>query len=240
MQESNFLQADLDTIRDRIRANLAVVKERLSTSAAQSGRAEEDVTLVVVSKTWPAEIVQAAVEAGANTLGENRVQEAQSKIPDVQGARSWHLIGHLQRNKAKVAVGLFDTIQSVDSHRLAKEISKHAEAANKEVAIHLQVNTSGEASKFGLSPEDLETLADEVHTLPGIRVEGLMTIATHTVDETTVRSCFSHLRDLRDRVCATHPGVRALSMGMTSDFEMAIEEGATHVRVGTAIFGQRN
>jgi pyridoxal phosphate enzyme (YggS family) len=137
-------------------------------------------------------------------------------------------------------VSLFDTIQSVDSLRLAKEIGRHSVDAGKEVSIQLQVNTSGEASKFGVEPDNLDALVEGVIDIEGLSVNGLMTIAAHTEDEGTVRRCFAMLRDLRDRLAVELPSVRHLSMGMTGDFEVAIEEGATVIRVGTAIFGKRN
>ncbi|MBS10092.1 MAG: YggS family pyridoxal phosphate-dependent enzyme [Gemmatimonadetes bacterium] len=223
-----------------MRDNLASVNDRVSEAAIRSGRTGADVLVVAISKTWPVEVVQAAVDAGADTLGENRVQGGQAKVPAISGDPDWHLVGHLQRNKAKVAVDLFSTIQSVDSVRLAREIGKHATNAGKEVAIHLQVNTSGEASKFGVTPDDLKTLAGDVFGIEGLNVQGLMTIAANTNDRDAVRVCFSELRQLRDKISADHPSIVDLSMGMTGDFEMAVEEGATIVRVGTAIFGQRN
>jgi len=239
LSEPTTEAGDIGSDRDRIEQNLRAVQERISKAAERSGRSPGDVLVVTVSKTWPAEIVQVAVDAGALTLGENRVQEAQDKIPQIQGSPAWHLIGHLQRNKAKLAVSLFDTIQSVDSVRLAREIGKHAVNAGKELSIHLQVNTSGEASKSGVKPADLEELVDDVVGIDGVRVEGLMTIATHSDDGAAVRQCFVTLRDLRDRVVQIEPGVCHLSMGMSGDFEMAIEEGATVVRVGSAVFGNR-
>ena len=240
LSERTYQASDIDAIRDRIRENLDLVRERIASAATRADRSVDDVLLVTVSKTWPSEIVQAAVEVGACTLGENRVQEAQTKVPEVDGNPAWHLVGHLQRNKAKIAVELFDTIQSVDSVRLAREIGKHAVAAGKEVAIQLQVNTSGEASKFGVAPDDLRALVDEVTSIDGVVIEGLMTIAAHTDEEAAVRGCFTRLRELRDHVSQTHQSVKHLSMGMSGDFEVAIEEGSTVVRVGTAIFGQRS
>ena len=239
MPESTLQESESE-VRDRIRDNLGRVKDRIAVAAERAGRASDDVQLVAVSKTWPVPVVQAAVDVGALTLGENRVQEGQAKVPEVTGDPSWHLVGHLQRNKAKVAVELFDAIQSVDSVRLAREIGKHAVGAGKEVPVHLQVNTSGEASKFGVEPDALTDFAGEAAEIDGIRVVGLMTIAAHTTDETQVRNCFRALRELRDDVARSHESIESLSMGMTSDFEMAIEEGATVVRVGTAIFGQRS
>ena len=240
MSEQVFEASEIGATRERIAENLRQVQDRVANAAERSGRSPKDVLLVAVSKTWPVPIVQAAVDAGVLALGENRVQEAQMKVPEVKGAPPWHLVGHLQRNKAKVAVGLFDTIQSVDSARLAREIGKHAVSAGKEVSIQLQVNTSGEASKFGVAPDDLEALVEETIDVEGVAVVGLMTIAAYTDDEASVRKCFVALRELRDRVSSNRPSIRHLSMGMTGDFEMAIEEGATVVRVGTAIFGKRS
>ena len=229
-----------DTLRNQIAENLSRVQERVASAVQRSGRSSGDVLLVTVSKTWPAPVVQLAVDTGALTLGENRVQEAQEKVPNINGSPSWHLVGHLQRNKAKLAVSLFDTIQSVDSVRLAREIGKHAVAAGKEVSIQLQVNTSGETSKSGVEPDDLAALVEGAMEIEGVSVEGLMTIAAHTEDEDEDRRCFATLRGLRDRWIGQIPTIRELSMGMTGDFEVAIEEGATVVRVGTAIFGTRN
>ncbi len=193
-----------------------------------------------MSKTWPVEVVQAAVEAGASVLGENRVQEGQAKIPAVEGDVIWHLVGHLQRNKAKVAVELFDVIQSVDSLRLAYALSRHVEDRDGDLPILVQVNTSAEASKSGLSPEETADAVSEIAAIDGLRVDGLMTIATLSDDEGETRRCFGCLRDLRDRLVGDAvSSALQLSMGMTGDFEAAIEEGATIVRIGTAIFGQR-
>jgi pyridoxal phosphate enzyme (YggS family) len=232
--------SESDPIRSRIADNLRRVQDRVAEAADRSGRSSDGVLLVTVSKTWPASVVQAAVDAGAHTLGENRVQEAQDKVPNISGSPAWHLVGHLQRNKAKLAVSLFDTIQSVDSVRLAKEIGRHATDADKEVSIQLQVNTSGEASKFGVEPDNLEALVAGVIDIEGLTVDGLMTIAAHSDDEGAVRRCFVILREWRERIALEVPSIRHLSMGMTGDFEAAIEEGATVVRVGTAIFGKRS
>ncbi len=240
LPEPTLAAFEIDAILERIPCNLKRVEDRIAAAATRSGRAAAEILLVTVSKTWPSAIVQAAVDAGAVTLGENRVQEARVKVSEITGSPRWHLVGHLQRNKAKVAVDLFDTIQSVDSVRLAKEIGNHASNAGKEVAIHLQVNTSGEASKSGVEPDDLLALAEETVGIEGVSVVGLMTIAAHTQDQDAVRRCFASLRDIRDKITNEHPTLRDLSMGMTSDFEMAIEEGATVVRVGTAIFGPRH
>lgn len=216
------------------------VQERVAQAAQRSGRSAEAVQVIAASKTWPAEVLQEAVDAGVRILGENRVQEAEEKARGVVGPVSWHLIGHLQRNKAKSALALFDLIHSVDSLRLAREISRLS--SDKPAQVLVQVNMSGEDSKFGVTPEGAMDVVGRISELPGLRVKGLMTIGAFVPDMQFVRENFIQLRILRDRIAdARLPNVSMaeLSMGMTGDFEVAIEEGATMVRVGTAIFGQR-
>lgn len=222
--------------------NLKRVHERVTRAAERAGRTAEDVTLVAVTKTQPAEAIRDAVAAGVRVVGENRVQEAAQKVDAVAGDVSWHLVGHLQRNKVRAALDLFDLIHSVDNLKLAQEIGKRAAQAGRRAQVLLQVNTSGAASQFGIEPDAAVDLAKRVSEIEGIAVEGLMTIGAFLPDAEAVRPCFVRLRALRDRIAASHiPGVAMthLSMGMTSDFEVAIEEGATLVRVGTAIFGAR-
>ena len=222
-----------------IAENLKRVQDRIARAAHRSGRSEDAVKLIVVTKTWPADIVQQVVDAGTRILGESRVQEAQHKITEVSDTVSWHLVGHLQRNKVKIALPLFDLIHSVDTLRLAKEISRWAVRRNTPSRVLVQINTSGEASKFGISPNAALDLVEQVNDLQGVSVTGLMTIGTFDPDPETARPNFVLLRQIRDRIAIHKPQVSALSMGMTNDFEVAIEEGATMVRVGTAIFGQR-
>ena len=222
-----------------ISENTKRVQDRIDRAAQRSGRSADAVKLIVVTKTWPADVVQQVVDAGIRVLGESRVQEAQHKVPDVIGKVSWHLVGHLQRNKVKQALPLFDLIHSVDTLRLAKEISRRAVQNNTPVRVLVQVNTSGEASKFGVSPSAALDLVGQIDELEGVSVAGLMTIGTFDPDPETARPNFVLLRQIRDRIAIHKPHVSALSMGMTGDFEVAIEEGATMVRVGTAIFGQR-
>lgn len=222
-----------------IRENLDSVRERVARAADRSGRTGDEVTVIAVSKTWPVDVVQAAVDAGVTELGENRVQEGQAKIPAVTGSPTWHLVGHLQRNKARVAVELFDAIQSVDSLRLARTLSNHTKDLASDLPILVQVNTSGETSKSGFDPSETVDAVSEISTLEGLRVDGLMTIANLSDDEAEARRCFSTLRDLATGLTVESDGGPELSMGMSGDFEAAIEEGATIVRVGTAIFGQR-
>src|SRR5271170_6182068 len=214
--------------------NINQIRERVGFAAERAGRRSEDVTLVAVSKTVEPERVEAALAAGQTLFGESKVQEAKAKIPLVSGRAHWHMIGHLQTNKAREAVALFEVIHSVDSVKLAAALSKCAELAGKTQAILLEVNVSGEASKFGLKPEDLEFTLTEINRLPRLEVQGLMTIAPFVEEKQKARPYFRRLRELRDAL-----SLRELSMGMTHDFEVAIEEGATLVRVGAAIFGER-
>jgi PLP dependent protein len=218
---------------DEIRANLADVETRIAAACTRSGRARSDVRLVAVTKTFPASDVELAIAAGMPDVGENKVQEARDKQPLVHAAVRWHLIGHLQSNKAKDAVRLFDVIQTVDSVDLAEKLSRHADAARKTQDVLLQVNIGRESQKSGAEIDDVPELARRIAALPSIRVRGLMAIPPAGEPEAT-RSFFRDLRAMRDDL-----GLDELSMGMTDDFEAAIEEGATIVRVGRAIFGSR-
>lgn len=217
-----------------IAANIAAVRERIARAAERSGRGRHDVTLVAVTKTQPVADVLAARAAGVRDFGENRVQEAAPKVAAARAAgvdARWHLVGHLQRNKARAALGLFDILHSVDANRLARALEAAAPAA---VPVLIEVNVSGEASKFGVTPAGLPALADVVRSLPRLDLRGLMTVAPQGARPDDVRGIFRRLRRLND-------GLRLpeLSMGMTDDFEIAIEEGATLVRIGRAIFGAR-
>ena len=225
-----------------IKANLERVRARIAAACARIGRSPDEVRLVAVTKTMPVPVIQEAVTAGVVILGENRVQDAAAKMKEVSADVTWHLIGHLQRNKVKKAVTMFDMIQSVDSSQLAAEIDKRCEQHGRVMGVLVEVNTSGEATKFGVSPSRALDLIEEMSHLRNIVVKGLMTIGAFTDDERAVRDCFVTLRELgRKADDAGIPSVemRFLSMGMTSDFEMAIEEGSNMVRIGTAIFGPR-
>jgi pyridoxal phosphate enzyme (YggS family) len=218
---------------DEIRDHLARVEERIISACERAGRKREDVTLVAVTKTFPASDVDHAIAAGVTHVGENKVQESRDKQPLVHGAARWHLIGHLQSNKAKDAVRLFDVIQTVDSFALAERIARIAEAEGKRQKVLLQVNVGGEEQKSGVNPDALGELATRVAALPALHVSGLMAIPPAGEAE-DMRRYFRALRQLRDTL-----KLEQLSMGMTDDFEVAIEEGATIVRVGRAIFGAR-
>lgn len=239
---------------DTIAASIAIVRERIAAAARQAGRPADAVRLVGVTKTHGPDVVAAAVAAGLHDLGENRVQEAEAKIEALAGLRSqcrWHLIGHLQSNKARRAATLFDTIQSVDSVRLAEVLSRAAGQAGRVLPVLLQVNVSGEASKEGFALAEWHTRqpvfdafagdVEQILGLPHVRVEGLMTIAPFGTTPEQARPTFETTRALRDRLAERFPSAawHELSMGMSGDFEVAIEEGATIVRVGRALFGAR-
>jgi len=221
-----------------IRENLARVLAKIEAAARRAGRDPADVQLVAVTKNRPVEQIREVLECGPYVLGENRVQEALAKIPQLPPETVWHLIGHLQRNKAKFAVRHFALIHSLDSLRLAEALQRTAEAQDRTVEVLLEVNISGEASKFGLSPDEVEPLLAEIaRSLDRLKVRGLMTMAPYVEDPETVRPVFRGLRQLRDRLAGEGYDLPHLSMGMTNDYEVAVEEGATMVRIGTAIFG---
>ena len=233
---------------DELAARLAAVRERIERAAARAGRRAEDITLVGVSKRQPAEAVAALVRAGLAHCGENFVQEAREKIPRVAellGAGAlvprWHFIGRLQTNKAKLAAAWFDVVEAVDRLELARALDAQAAAAGRTLEVLLQVNVSGEAQKGGVAPGDLPALAAAVAGCARLRLTGLMTVPAAAERAEEVRPAFARLRELRDGLCRGPGGLTLpeLSMGMSADFEVAIEEGATIVRVGTALFGAR-
>ncbi len=217
-----------------IATRIEKVQARIDAACDRAGRQRADVTLIAVSKTHSAASVAAAYVAGIRDFGENRVQEALPKIESlrVEGvAPRWHLIGHLQTNKLRAAIEAFDILHSIDSERLARAIS---ERAPRPVSVMIEVNIAGEASKFGVPPEDAPKLAERIGRLPNVDLRGLMTVAPQTDDPESVRPVFRKLCEIRDAI-----GLRELSMGMTDDFEVAVEEGSTLVRVGRALFGAR-
>ena len=245
---------------EEIAANVVRIRERIERASARAGRNPADVTLVAVSKTHPPELIEAAAESGVRDFGENRVQEASDKIPLVgaPGLR-WHLIGHLQRNKARRALQLFDLVHSLDSLRLAEALNRvvqEHEAASpgsgeRRLPVLLQLNVAGEEQKEGFdltgglgNVPAWERLCDEIKAiaeLPGLEIRGLMTIAPYVSNPEQARPVFQAIREVRDALAARFPNAtwRELSMGMTNDFEVAVEEGATLVRVGRALFGNR-
>ena len=228
-----------------VRANLDTINNRILKSAEACGRQPETIRLVAVSKTKPAEMMKAAAEAGVRIFGENYIQEAREKFNTLAGTDhpvSWHFIGHLQSNKAKYAVRIFDLIHSVDSLKLAKELNRHAQKNDKTQDILVQVNIAEETTKSGILKEDALKLIRDTSELPNLRIKGLMTMPPYFNQPEKVRPFFSALRELSEEIRnESIPGVSMdeLSMGMTGDFETAIEEGATLIRIGTAIFGER-
>jgi pyridoxal phosphate enzyme (YggS family) len=216
-----------------IRENAAEVEARIVRACDRVGRSRDEVTLVAVSKTFPAEFVDEAIEAGITEVGENRVQEARDKKPLIRGSARWHLIGHLQTNKSKDAVKLFDVIQAVDSLDLAEKLARAADAHGKRQEILLQVNIGDEQQKSGIARGDVDAIAKQAAALASLHVIGLMAIPPIGTPEES-RPYFRELRSMRDAL-----GLRHVSMGMSEDFETAIEEGSTIVRVGRAIFGNR-
>jgi len=217
-----------------IAGNLRAVRERVARACDASGRSPDDVTIIGVSKTHTPEAIAAAHAAGLRHFGENRVQEAALKLPALSTLAPppvWHMVGHLQRNKVREAVDLFDVIHSVDSMKLAVAMS---ERAGRDLRVFIEVNVGGEPAKHGVSPDSLPDLVREVRRLPHLQLEGLMTVAPIVPEPEDARPIFRQLREL----AASHD-LRQLSMGMTDDFEVAIEEGATFVRIGRAIFGAR-
>ncbi len=228
--------------QEHLASNLAHVRSAITEAAQKAGRAAEEVTLVAVSKTVPLELVQMAYNLGVRNFGENRVQDALPKIEEFHPQDAhWHMIGHLQSNKASKVVGPFYCVQSVDSLHLAQALNRHAGEHGLHLPVLLQVNVSGEASKEGMSPVEMPAIAGQILALPHLEVQGLMTIAPLVQDPEEVRPIFRELRTLRDQLRNTlsQSAWQHLSMGMTDDYRIAIEEGATIVRIGRAIFGER-
>jgi hypothetical protein len=223
-----------------IPANLAQVRHRIAESCARAGRDPSSVTLVTVSKGHPAATVCAAAAEGLVLFGESRVQEARVKIGQCPGRLQWHLIGHLQSNKCRDAVHFFNMIQSVDSLALAREINKWAEKSARTMPVLLEVNVAGESSKFGYAPEKVLAELKDLNALPKIELHGLMTVAPFARDLEKVRPVFRRLREIKTQ-CEDVLGapLAHLSMGMSGDFEVAVEEGATMIRLGSALLGER-
>ena len=228
----------------RITDNIDHVEKKIAEACERAGRPRESVQLIAVSKTKPVPDLMEALNYGHNVFGENKVQEIRDKV-EAMGTEGihWHMIGHLQANKVKYLIGVVDLIHSVDNDKLAAEIEKQAAKHDVVMDVLCEVNMAGEETKFGLKPEETMDLVKRISELPHLKVRGLMTIAPYTEDPESNRVYFKGLRELKDRINAEHiPGVDmdTLSMGMTGDYEVAIEEGATLVRVGTGIFGERH
>lgn len=235
------VEAPTDMYLERLRQTLPLVRERIERAAQTAGRSRESVRLVAVTKAHPIEAIDAALAAGLRDLGENRVGELEGKVAARGGdAATWHMIGHIQSRKARRAAELSDLIHSIDSMKLAERLSRVAVEDGIEVAGLAQVNTSGEASKSGFTPEEAVDQVHRMTELPGLRIRGLMTMAPFVEDEEVLSTTFSGLRRLLENVHEVTDAVGdELSMGMTNDMEIAIREGSTMVRIGTALFGER-
>jgi pyridoxal phosphate enzyme (YggS family) len=224
-----------------ILGNLERVQEQIAQAAAKAGRDVKDIELVAIAKTHPAEKVREAVEAGQTLFGESRVQEARAKISELSSSIRWHFVGHLQKNKVRQVLPLFEMIHSVDSLALAQDINRIAEEEGLYPRVLLEVNVAGEGSKFGFSPDDLREQMEALLALPRLSIEGLMCIPPLAVESEDSRKFFVQVRELRDSLEKEfNMKLPQLSMGMTQDFPIGIQEGATLVRVGTAIFGERS
>ncbi len=229
--------------KDEIGRNLSLIEERIAAACKRAGRDRNEVTLIAVSKMNPVEAVVAAHECGIDTFGENKVQELCGKIEAIGVPLRWHLIGHLQTNKVKYIAGKVVMIHSVDSLKLAEVIDKESEKAGVVTDILLEINIAGEESKYGIAPSETEALARSISPLKHVRICGLMTVAPETDEPENNRPYFRQMRELSVDIASKNIdniSMNVLSMGMTGDFEIAVEEGATHVRVGTGIFGARD
>jgi len=223
-----------------IAENLEQVRKQIADAATKSGRSANDVELVAVAKTHPAEKVRETIEAGQTLFGESRVQEARAKIPELPSTIRWHFVGHLQKNKIRHALPLFEMFHSIDSLALAQDMNRIAEEEGMHPRVLLEVNVAGEGSKFGFAPDKLREQMEGLLALPRLSILGLMTIPPLAEEADASRKHFVALRELRDRLQTEfRVDLAQLSMGMTDDFPIAVEEGATLVRVGTAIFGKR-
>ncbi|MCR4763752.1 MAG: YggS family pyridoxal phosphate-dependent enzyme [Lachnospiraceae bacterium] len=226
-----------------IRENLQTVEKNIQAACDRAGRQRDSITLIAVSKTKPVSDIREAITCGCRVFGENKVQELREKTAEITEPLHWHMIGHLQVNKVKYLPGMVDLIHSVDNGKLAEEIEKQAAKHDLIMDVLCEVNMAGEDTKFGLSPEDTPGFVKSLSSLPHLRVRGLMTIAPYTEDAETNRPYFKGLRELLHSINATlaqEKQMDILSMGMTGDYMVAIEEGATMIRVGTGIFGERN
>ncbi len=225
---------------DSLEDKLAALQEQIARAARKSGRSPEEILLLGVTKKVPLPVIEEAYRSGMKAFGESKVQELKAKVPRLPSAIHWHMIGHLQSNKARDAVQFAEFIHSVDSENIAAEINKWAQNFSKNQKVLIEVNVAGEANKFGVRPELLEQIASGVNAMPRLELHGLMGMAPYTDDPEKARPHFARLRNLRDRLeSGLGYKLPVLSMGMSGDFLPAIEEGATIVRIGTALFGER-
>jgi hypothetical protein len=226
-----------------VAGNYRTILSRINEAAAKAGREARAIKLLAAAKSQSVEAMRAAISAGVTLIGENYVQEAQAKKQEISSAVEWHMIGHLQRNKAKTAVDLFDVIETLDSPTLARELDKAGERRGKTIRTFIEVNLAAEESKSGISKSQVRNLLEEARNLPHVAIEGLMTVPPFRENPEDVRRYFRELCELRDELAALrlpNADLKELSMGMTHDYTVAIDEGATIVRIGTALFGPRS
>jgi len=232
----------MERLEEEIRGNILQVKERIARVAIKGGKSPDEIKLVAVSKSFGLEHIRAAIAAGITILGENKVQEAYQKIPQIETRVSWHMVGHLQSNKAKRAAELFDMIHSIDRLSIAEKLNRHLTALSKRMEVLIQVDLGGEETKFGVPEAELGELVQRVREMENLSLKGLMIMPPFFPNPEDVRSYFQRLRQLLDQLNlkrVVSAKLKELSMGMSHDFEIAIEEGATMIRVGTSIFGPR-
>ena len=231
----------LNSKQSQLADRLASVQQRIAAACSRVGRSPDDITLVGVSKTWPLADLQAAVAAGVTELGENYVQEAVDKVQQWQGpAPVWHFIGPLQSNKTRLVAEHFDWVQSIDRLKIAQRLAEQRPEQLPPLNVCIQINISQDPAKAGIATTELLSFADQISALPRLRLGGIMAITAADLSDTELRRQFDELKSLSDTLIQKHPAASVLSMGMSADFETAIECGATHVRVGSALFGQRN
>ncbi len=226
-----------------LKENIRMVKENIDEARKKSFDPQREIHIIAVTKTIPVEVIRSAIESGLMSLGENKVQELLSKYEEIGTEPQWHMIGHLQRNKVKYIVDKVSLIHSLDSLSLAREINKRAGEDRLKMEVLIQVNVSGEESKYGLDPLSAYHLIDEMESMDWVRVKGLMTMAPFTANQKVTRDCFKRLFELKEQIAAKkygHAEMKYLSMGMSNDYQAAIEEGSNMVRIGSAIFGNRN
>lgn len=229
----------MDLITEEIAHNIAGVRQKVAAAAQGSGRRADEITIVAVSKTFPVDVLRRAIEAGATDLGENRAQELKEKVSVLGDRARWHFVGNLQTNKVRHVVGKVTLIHSVDRYGLAEAIGRRATAIGVVQPVLLEVNVSGESNKHGCEPSRALHLADEIARIEGLDLKGVMAMAPLSDDPEDSRPFFVDLRGISQRLAADHPAATEISMGMTRDFEVAVQEGATMVRIGEAIFGGR-
>lgn len=239
--DSDGSSPDFDLVNDQLSARMNEIQEKIAAASAIAGRKPDVITIIAVTKTFPPEIVKEALTMGLTHIGENRIQEAERKVEVVRGKGIFHLIGNLQSNKVKKAVSMFDWIQTIDDFDVAAEISKRAVEQNRSLQVLIEVNSSGEPQKHGAEPDEVLKIAERVMSLPQLTLRGLMTVGPLTDDESQIKRAFAQTNELFESIKQDSGSeIDTLSMGMSDDYELAIREGSTMIRLGSILFGRRN